>query len=144
MNVDYAFLANSAEISADGRLFVMGADFTELYGQYPLVVPAMSLIVKINCSPEEVGTTYHFSAEFRKPDGERMDHPVIKLDFVPPAITLPSRKGTLTFVLGLYGVVFPVAGTYTVHVLIDDDEKKAFHLFANDVPKPEQSPTAAP
>jgi hypothetical protein len=139
MNIDYAFLANWAEVGADSRLNVMGADFNQLYGQYPLTMPSLALVAKIIFPPEECGKRYHFSAEILKPDGEKMD-PAIELDFDTPPISTPDRKGALKFVLTMQGVVFPSAGTYTIRILLNGDEKKKFGLLAEEVPKAETTP----
>ncbi len=136
MDIDYAFLAGSAEFSSDGRLYLMGADFNQLFGQYPYTVRSMAMVVKCVYPSEEGEKKHHLSVEFRKPDGGNLNLRITK-DFDTPRIREPNFGGAIKIVLWLQNVEFPVPGTYTIHIVIDGKEKKSFRLFAEGVPKSE-------
>lgn len=141
MNVEYAFLANAAEYSSDGKLYILGADYNVMYGRYPWTVPAMALVVKFSYPPEECGRTHRFTAEFWKPDGERMA-PIVETELATHPISPPFQGGALTLVIALYTIVFSTAGVYTVRILLDGEEKKAFRLYMQEVPSAEQPPAS--
>jgi len=134
MELTYAFLANSAEMSSDGKLYLMGADFNRLLGTYPLTLQSMSLIVKMVFPPEECNREYHFSAEFIAPDGSRLE-PYFERNISPSVPDEPDRKSSLIILLAINGMTFPTAGTYDVRVLLDGEEKKNLRLYALEVPQ---------
>src|SRR5829696_4797180 len=110
MEIEYALLANAAEMSSDGKLYLMGADISHVYGPtFPLVLPSIALVVKVTFGPEEYGKLQRLSAGFFAPDESKID-PQWQQDLTPPEPSSPSRRTGLSMILTATGVIFEKPG----------------------------------
>jgi hypothetical protein len=132
MHVEYAFLATAAEIAPDGRMYIMGADFDTLQAKFPHQVPAMALVTKVICTPDEGNLQSHFLAQFLNPEGVKMGPP-IESPFVVSAPSAPDRQWIMMLVFGLYGFTLPKPGRYTIRISLNGEEKKTICLFAEEI-----------
>ena len=72
MELNFAFLANSAEV-IDGRFFVIGGGIDGLtVPRIPAFVPALAVIASVHFDPDECGHDYQFRTTITLPDGNDM------------------------------------------------------------------------
>jgi hypothetical protein len=71
MEIMYAFFAEAAQMTSDGRLNILGADFhtLQVQGPPPWTHPVMTLLVSVRMEQEDCGHLYHFSGQMLAPDG---------------------------------------------------------------------------
>lgn len=54
MRLAYAFLANAADITPEGKLYVLGGDIDTINaGAFPFLMPSIALVVKLTRSADE-------------------------------------------------------------------------------------------
>jgi hypothetical protein len=124
MEISYAFFAEAAQITSDGRLNILGADLPILTvkGQPPWSVGMIFLVVSIQFESEDGGHLYHFTADLIAPEGERIE-PHMEQDFVAPVPENAERIGRMSVVLQLTGLSLPGSGVYHMQVRVEDRER---------------------
>lgn len=133
MEIEYAILANAAEMS-DGKLYIMGGDISRIFGSaFPLTLPSISLVVKIVYSAKEGSRQCRLSVGFFSPEGVKIE-PQLEKDLTPPMSSEGGKKAAINLILTAHGVTFDRPGTYTARVAINGEEKKVLDLSAIQVP----------
>lgn len=124
MEISYAFFAEAAQITSDGRVNILGADLSTVYiqGQPPWTATPLSLLVSIVFEPEDCGRLYHFMADLITPDGRTIE-PHFENHLVAPAFENADTKGKFSIVLQLVGTVLPMPGVYQLQVRIEDRDR---------------------
>jgi hypothetical protein len=125
MEISYAFFAEAAQLTGDGRVNVLGADMPALavQGSPPWVVPVLALLARIQMDREDCGRLYHFTGQMTGPDGREVA-PRIEQVFIAPTPARPGPAGTsVKVVLLLNGMLFPVAGDYRMALRVEDRER---------------------
>ena len=89
MELAYAFFAEAAQITSDGRLNVLGADLRSLQGNFPLVLQSVAFVAKIVLENAEREGTHRLVAQMTGPDGMALE-PRFETDFVAPPPVNPS------------------------------------------------------
>ena len=138
MNVPLALLADSANISQEGKLNVLGAFSNINAASFPAVHPAMVLVLQLEASPAEYGRTRQFEAAFLDSDGKQIAEFKADLQmYAPDDPSVPSNDYVL---INIPPMPFPHAGDYAVHVLIGDEEKARipFRLTERPVGRPQE------
>jgi len=132
MNLSFAMLASSADITNEGNLWIAGADFDMLSCQgipesgTPLLIQA-SVIAKFVVSPEELQNDHHVAISVTKPNGERLD-----LQGPYPLTVGPNRldrsKSSSSAIVARLFLALDTLGEYTFHIIADDVEVKTLPL----------------
>jgi hypothetical protein len=124
MEISYAFFAEAAQITSDGRLNILGADLHtfQFSGGPPWTLGMMFLVVSTRFPREDCGHLYHFTADLIAPDGNRIE-PHIENAFVAPVPEREDAIGKMTIVLQLTGVTLPAPGVYFMHIQVADRER---------------------
>ena len=77
IQLSYAFLASGAEFTPDGRLWTIGADVDTIGAAgFPLVLPAMNLVVKLTVQPLEAERQHTPPVEVVDSDGVAISDPL--------------------------------------------------------------------
>jgi hypothetical protein len=118
MELAYAFLANAAEATADGRINVLGADFdiVEL-AEFPTVVPLICLVARWRVSTDDAGTVHRLRIEIPGIDGSTKES-----TFDIPRLPAPSANAKLMIIGQIGAAKFDHAGDYRINVLLDNKE----------------------
>ena len=126
MEITLALLADAANISQEGKLNVLGA-FTNINAAgMPARHPQMQLVLEIEASASEMGTTRNFEVKLLDADGVELGG--IKGQFDVPRIDRPGQRLHIGSVLPLTDVVFVKPGLHSFDILIDGDSKKQVPL----------------
>ncbi len=126
MRLEFAFLADAADIRDDGLFAVVSGGFDLIKAQsLPAVKSAMVLVGRIVFEPSEIGRSFQLHGEIVGPNGIR----------VPPEMWLPvkafphpneqdpnhpTRANWMTVCLNYQGVSFPLPGEYSLHLSIGE------------------------
>ncbi len=128
MEISYAFFAEAAQLTSDGRVNVLGIDADTLkYGSKPpWTVKMFYLVAGINFGQNEWGRLYHFSAELIAPGGESIPMPSkIERDFVTHARENPDMLAKMKIVVEMGGFALPpVPCVYHMLVRVEDRERR--------------------
>jgi hypothetical protein len=128
MHLLYAFPANAADLTPDGRFSVLGGGFETIHGRsFPLVQPSMAVIVKLAVAPAECGREHHFQATLTGPGGPLP--PEILIPFNAPRHPRhPERDVGVTLLISLPGLTFPTPGEYSLVLRAGDRECGSIRL----------------
>jgi len=123
MEIRYAFFAETAQITSDGRVNILGADLHMLnvQGPAPWTSPMMALLVSIHLEREDCGRLYHFTADLIAPNGRNID-PHVENDFIAPVPENLELSARFNVVLQMFGVALPELGLYHMRVVVEDRE----------------------
>lgn len=120
MDVVFAVLADSANVSQEGKLNILGS-FATIYAQgFPARHPAMQLVIRMEASSVEAGRPKKLEVLIVDPDGAKIGE--LSADFTVPAPPTAGERINMQVILGMVDTVFPKAGKYGVHILIDGNE----------------------
>ncbi len=117
MELKLAVLADSANVSVEGKLNILG-EFGVLWtASVPVTWPSMVLVLRFDATAGE-GPRHRIGIRVLTEDGQPIAPPIdADADFgVPFQAGLPHRG---QFVIGIRGATFPKFGTYTFEVLVD-------------------------
>lgn len=130
MKLKFAMLADSAVALPDGKLSIQGGDLDSVFAtNFPALHPQLALVVTLVAEPSDRGKELSLSIEGRTPH----DEPWF------PAISAPipwrepdtlGRPAKYTFVVSIPMLVLLSAGTYTIRLVVDNDELIALPLYA--------------
>jgi hypothetical protein len=128
MEVEYAFLADSAQTSSDGKLYVLGGGIDTIYAKkFPAVHPAVSFVLKLELHPTECDREHGLEVELSDPDGNPVG---TKLSGKFEAKRRRhGRHAFVQMVLNFQLARFEHPGDYAFHVLIDGQHKKSVSLY---------------
>jgi hypothetical protein len=133
MEIAYAYLANYAEFSSDGRLTMVGGDLDAIGSpDFPSRPLNLALAIKATFLPEESGRPHLCRIEIARarnnePDSEALA-PVIMANLDLPRVGADLATGRANICGQFTGVVFPVEGDYLVRIWLDDREMRRLPL----------------
>lgn len=121
MKVIFAVLADAANVSQEGKLNILG-NFANINATtFPAQHPEMNLVLRLEASPAEVGTKKKLEVQLIGEDGQRIGG--LNADFEVPPPRSAGEPINMQSVVRLVGIVFPKAGRYAMHILINEEEK---------------------
>src|SRR5438552_272178 len=97
MEVAFAFFAEAAQITSEGKLNILGADFRTLEGSFPFVLTSVAFVAKIELEAAERERLHHFTARMVGPDGTALE-PRIDGEYKAPVPVDPKLKAAFTIV----------------------------------------------
>ena len=125
MKVPLALLADAANVS-EGKLNILGSFSVINARKFPTRHPEMKLVIRVEASPAEVGMEKKIEVAMLDEDGKRLMG--VSADFTVPEPQNPGETVQIQTILGLRDTVFPKAGRYAIHVLINGNEEATVPL----------------
>ncbi len=143
MDVTLALLADAANVTADGKLNILGVFNALGASSFPVVHPQMALVLRFEATRAEEGKTRQIELQLADSDGQKLFKIGAQL-MVPSAP--PGSPIRLNHILMLNNVQFPKAGDYVINVLVGDDQKAGIDLKIVEVRQPQgpQAPMPPP
>lgn len=136
MQVEYAFLADAAQVSSDNKLSVLGAGIDELRAErFPATHLLIAFVVKLKLHPTECGREHHLEIELWDPDGQHVAPPMAGSFTAGRVADDPTRPVFVQMVLNLFQAQFPRPATYEFHVIVDRQHLKTVPLYVGQVLK---------
>ena len=136
--IEYAFLADAAEVQPGQKFHVLGGGVTRVSGAaLPLRHPHLSLVVGLRLTTLERNREHDMGFVVTAPDGSEVSSSSGKVVAHGP----PDPSDViLTIAVDLWNLTFTVAGEYSVRILVDGSERKRIPLQVAQTrePAPEQ------
>lgn len=134
MEVDFAFLADKADI-VNGKLYVLGGAFDAIFAkQVPVRHQQMTLIVRFLLSPAELDREHKLEVVVIDGDGQKViSVPGQMLVKRPPESTGGYRVPCLT-TLNFFNIQLEKFGDYSLEVLLNGTSVKSVPLRIVQIP----------
>lgn len=127
MDVPLAVLADSANVSNEGNLNILGI-FDSIYSaSYPALHPAATLVVQLRPRRSEAGQQARVVIRLMDEDSVIAE---IQGEFVVPEPVQGGRMVGLNQIFRIAPLVLPKAGDYAFHVLVNSEEKAVVQFYA--------------
>jgi hypothetical protein len=125
-DIEYAFLADAAEVQPGQKFHVLGGGVSRLSGPaLPFTHPHLSLVVGLRLSAKERNREHELEFLVTAPDGSRVASSSGRVVAHGPA---DPNDVVLTLSVDLWNLTLAVAGEYAVHILVGGAERKRLAL----------------
>lgn len=130
MDVTLALLADYANMTADGKLNILGLFDTISAPQFPATHPQMQLIFQLEAHPAEAGHQKQVEVRLMTEDGRTVLSISADVALQAKGALQPIADEMLKTqqIVGLHNVRFDKPGTYQFAILVNGDTKKAVPL----------------
>jgi hypothetical protein len=126
MRLDFAFLADSAMLSSDGKFSVLGGGLGTLTAQsFPALHPVLGLVARVIADQTDAGMTYPFRVDLIRPSGELLTtlaHGPVEVPNRPEGT--PEEVNDLPLTLGIVitfpGITFPEPGRFVFRIVANE------------------------
>jgi hypothetical protein len=126
-DIDFAFLADAAETPPGGKFHVLGGGISRIGGRtYPLRQPHLCLVVGMILTAAETDREHEIRFVLLDPDGHEVTGATAS---IVAHGSSDGRDSLLTFSIDLWNVTFPVAGDYSVRIVVNGSERKRLPLL---------------
>jgi hypothetical protein len=125
-DVEYAFLADAAEVQAGSKFHVLGGGITRLNGpSFPFVHPHLALVVGLRLTSVERNREYELGFLVTAPDGAEVAGATGR---VVSHGNGDQSDVVLTIAVDLWNLTLKAPGEHTVRILIGGSERKRIAL----------------
>ncbi len=128
MQVPLALLADYANVSAEGKLNLMGAFDVINARRFPAVHAQMHLVFRIEANPAEAGSTKKLEIKFMAEDGQMLLSLEAELRLEAKGPVPLGEMLRSNHIIGLQAVRFEKPGSYQFAILINGDVKATVPL----------------
>jgi hypothetical protein len=133
-DIEYAFLADAAEVQPGQKFHVLGGGISRLTGpNLPLQHPHISLVVGLRLSAAERNREHEIGFLVTAPSGEQIASSGGRVIAHGPP---DPNDVVLNLAVDLWNLNLPVAGEYAVRILVDGSERKRLPLLVAQVREP--------
>jgi len=137
VNVSLAVLADYSNISKEGKLNILGI-FTNIRARaFPLVLPAMQLVMTFESPYSEGNTTKDVRIKLMDDEGKQIIE-------IGGQLTLksgsPGEMIKNNQIINFNNITFPKSGSYVFCILIGGEEKKRVPLKIDQIPVANNNP----
>jgi hypothetical protein len=135
MELDFAFLADAADVSM-GKLFVLGGAFDTIHvGGFPASHPILAVVLRLLLSPADLDRKHELQILLLDADAKHIASANGEL-MVPKAPGSPAGwKQTVLLPLRFFNVPFQQEGHYSIEILADGKMAKAIPLRVVQTPQ---------
>ena len=125
-DIEYAFLADSAQVQPGQKFHVLGGGVTRLTGPgLPFVHPHISVVVGLRVTSVERNQEHELGFVVTSPDGSEVATANGRVITRGPA---EAGDVVITLAVDMWNMTLRVAGEHFVRVLIDGSERKRIGL----------------
>ncbi len=130
MEVEFAFLADAAQTSSDGKLYALGAGIDKVFTPgFPVAHSHVSLVVKIKVHPTECDRDHQLEIQLWDPDGKLIGPRLSGQFRASRQAEDATRPGFVNLTLDMVNLEFPRAGAYEFHIILNGEHKKTVPLY---------------
>jgi len=127
MQVKLAVVADHANVSAEGKLNILGIFDRIVVSSLPAVHPQMHLVVRLEAHPAERDRSHPVEVRLHDPDGQAVFE--LKGEVLPQG--LPGEAITANHIIGINNLVLARTGEYLFVVFVDHDLKAETPLIVD-------------
>ena len=142
MELDFAFLADAADVSM-GKLFVLGGAFDTIHVQaFPATHPVLAVVLRLLLGPLDLDRKHELQILLLDADGKHIASANGELTMPKAPGSPPGWKQNVILPLRFFNVPFKEEGHYSIEILADGKMAKAIPLRVILAPSPAaQGPT---
>ena len=137
MQVKLAVVADHANVSAEGKLNILGIFDRIVVSSLPAVHPQMHLVLRLEAHPAERDRSHQVEVRLHDPDGQAVFE--LKGEIVPQGP--PGEAITANHIIGINNLVLARMGEYVFVVFVDHDLKAETPLIVDFLDVGAQGPT---
>ena len=132
MEIEFAFLADAAEVPPNHKLYVMGGGLDKLYARsFPATHPQLAFVLKLRVHPVECERPHKLEIQFWDPDGRRLS-PEIRGEFTAQRDPESSTRPTFVqLVFNIVGLQLPGPGDFDFHIVVNGQHLKTVPLYVH-------------
>jgi len=136
MDLDFAFLADAADV-ASGKLFVLGGAFDTIHvAEFPSTHPVLAVVLRLLLSPIDLDRKHNLEILLLDADGKHIASARGEL-MVPKSSESPAGwKQAVILPLRFFNVPFQQQGHYSIEIVIQGKIAKAIPLRVIGAPRP--------
>ena len=137
MELDFAFLADAADVSM-GKLFVLGGAFDTIHvPAFPATHPVLAVVLRLLLSPHDLDRKQALEVLLLDADAHHIASAKGEL-LVPKSPNSPQGwKQTVILPLRFFNIPFKEQGHYSIEILADGKMAKAIPLRVLLAPRPQ-------
>jgi hypothetical protein len=125
-DIEYAFLADAADVQPGSKFHVLGGGVSRLTGpSFPFVHPHMSLVVGLRLGAGERNHEYDMGFLVTGPDGAQVANATGK---VVARGTGDASDTIITLAVDLWNMTLKLPGEHLVRITVDGSERKRLLL----------------
>ncbi len=125
-DIEYAFLADSAETVPGQKFHVLGGGISRIAGRsFPLTHPHIALVVGLMVTAPELEREHEIRFVLLDPDGHEVTGATGNLVARGHG---DGRDTIVTFSVDLWSLTFPSPGDYSFRILVNGSERKRLPL----------------
>ncbi len=122
MQIDFAFLADSATQRPDGRVDALAiGPFTAMHDHFPASVLHFAVVARVGFAREDRDHSGALRVRIVAPDGETVAGQQSVAE-APPVFVDETAGRKRTRVLNFYNVPLPAPGAYVCHVALNGEQ----------------------
>ena len=134
MELDFAFLADAADVSM-GKLFVLGGAFDTIHVPgFPATHPVLAVVVRLLLSPIDLDRKHTLQVLLLNADGKHLASANGELTVPKAPGSPPGWKQTVILPLRFLNVPFQSEGHYSIEILANDHMLKSIPLRVVQIP----------
>ena len=128
-DVEFAFLADSAQARPGEKFHVLGGGVTRLASRgFPFRHPHLALVIALSVTAPETGREHEVRFVLLDPDGRELGGAGGVVRVGPP----PDARDTVVhFAVDLWNVGFERPGDHSIRILVDGSERKRLPLLVD-------------
>ncbi|MBI4064191.1 MAG: hypothetical protein HY401_07820 [Elusimicrobia bacterium] len=128
MELDFAFLADAAEVT-NGKLYVIGGAFDTLcVRELPASWPRLTLVMRFLLTPAESGRPHALEIIVLDEDGKKIVNLSSSLNVERPPNMLSGTKQSVPIALNFFNARFDKKGSYSIEILVNGTSLKSIPL----------------
>ncbi|HEX7490107.1 MAG TPA: hypothetical protein VF337_00195 [Candidatus Limnocylindrales bacterium] len=128
-DVEYAFLADAAEVQAGSKFHVLGGGITRLNGpSFPFIHPHLALVVGLRLTSVERNREYELGFMVTAPDGAEVASATGR---VVSHGNGDQSDVVLTIAVDLWNLTLKMPGDHDVRIIISGSERKRITLVVS-------------
>ena len=128
MELDFAFLADSAEVTG-GKLYVLGGAFDTIWAnETPVTLPRITLAMRFLLTPAEASRPHTLEIMVLDEDGKKIVNLSSNFSVDRPAALMPGLKQAIPIALNFFNARFEKIGAYGIEILVNGTSLKSIPL----------------
>jgi hypothetical protein len=121
MELNFAFVASSAEVGPDGRFFVLGGGIEGFtIPRVPSVVAALAVVANLHFTPDECGAGYPLRVTLTRPSGADGGLEIQSNVIANNPLEIPDFGARVKVAISIYNLVLPEVGRYHFNFFVAD------------------------
>jgi hypothetical protein len=130
MDIEFAFLADAAQVPPDGKLYVLGGNVDRIHAQqFPTTHPSMTLVMKVQMHASECNRPHQLQIDLWDSQGNPLLDPSISAEIgLAPDPDDPTGPSSLLIPVNMMGLQFPRPGLYEFHIVMNGRHLKTVPL----------------